>query len=290
MSDDSYVSDLVAHIHERQQRYADTLVNGGVDPWGLAATAMQAREGNEQDRELAATEHGAFAQGVHDTLGPVLGSAVLGAAVPTYQGAKALAQSNLPGSGVARAAGDAIGIPLAGPKVTPPGMDQLQAGLAPAVETVRNVVGAVAEAAGLNRPGGPLESALGMLPIKPEHQPPQAGVRALDAPFKMAEDLAKNVVFRPLGDLLRAAGVPEEYINTLKETAGLAANMAIPVNAAGLAAKGGTSGMDALAQGLGAADRAVTSGAKVAGKQAKQWQRAMNQGTPAQKYPLKKEK
>ncbi len=254
MSDD-YTPDLLARIKRRQKQEADI--------WAGAVDATVARQGNEQDRGLAVAEHSAFAQGVQDQLGPVVGSAVLGAAVPGYQAAKLVAQNPLiPGSATVRALGDAAGVPLAGPKVTPPGLDQLAAGLAPVGQTLldagRAVVGAIGEAAGMNRGGGPLESALDLLPIKPEHRPPTAGVRAVDAPFKMANAAAQDVVFRPLGDLLRAAGVPDEFVDSLKEAFGIAAEMAIPINAAGLPAKAGTSGIDAMASGA----RALEKGAK----------------------------
>jgi hypothetical protein len=106
-----------------------------------AVDLAQQREEDPLNRDLAAQEHEAFARSVAPMLSEAYGlpegfaealaPLILGVAVPGYQGAKWAAQS-LPGGQALSTLSEKLGgPPLAGPRTTAPGMDQLRAGLAP---------------------------------------------------------------------------------------------------------------------------------------------------------------
>lgn len=134
---------------------------------------------------------------------------------------------------------------------------------------LRELGTAASQAWGLDRPGGPVEGMINMLPIRPEHRPPAIGARVLDAPFKMAE-AATQQLFRPVGELLKAAGVPDEWIEAASTALGLTAQMALPVNAAGVLSAKGTSALGAAGEAAFAAERGGAAVAREAGRRLNQ--------------------
>ncbi len=106
------------------QRYLNG-AGGRVADASTAATAD--RMGDPTSLPLRNAEHALFSQDVIDRLGPVLGRAVVGAAVPTYSAAKAVAQA-LP-TPVGQAVDRVAPFRLAG--ATPPTLDEVRWGLRP---------------------------------------------------------------------------------------------------------------------------------------------------------------
>ena len=91
------------------------------------AAATADRMSNPLDPNLRNAEHALFSQSIIDRLGPVAGRAVVGAAVPAYTGAKAVAQA-LPAP-VGQAIDRVSPFPLAG--ATKPDMSEVKWGLRP---------------------------------------------------------------------------------------------------------------------------------------------------------------
>lgn len=102
--------------------------NPGRDTLSQLIAAQNARAADPFNTLLRNREHELFSQHVMNTYGPVLGRAIVGAAVPTYAAAKAGAQA-LP-SPIGHAIDRVSPFPLAG--ATKPDMGEVAAGLKPA--------------------------------------------------------------------------------------------------------------------------------------------------------------
>lgn len=97
-----------------------------------AVQVAQARVADPQNLDLRDQEHRLFSQHVLDQYGPVLGSLVVGASVPSYSALKAAAQANPQlGALLSRLTGYDLA------NATPASWREVHAGLAPVVDMLK---------------------------------------------------------------------------------------------------------------------------------------------------------